>query len=233
MLPPISARRSAAGLLLERGNPSELVEPQDPHLRRIDRRHRLRRDRDVGSGFDVRLDQLAEVHAVEMIASQDQEVVGIVATKMTRRLADGIGRPLKPVGALGRLLRGQHFDEALGKQIEPIRLSDVAVERSRVELRQHEDPFQVRVEAVADGDVDEPVLAPDRHRGLRAHARQRKQPRAAAAAENQREDVVHDYILSVGRIIAGVIEADSTDAAQESDRGASEHEPRRIHVPLH
>ena len=42
---------------------------------------RLGGDRDVGAALDVRVDQLAEVHAVEMIAGKDQIVLGVVAAK--------------------------------------------------------------------------------------------------------------------------------------------------------
>jgi hypothetical protein len=51
----------------------------------------------------------------------------------------------------------------------------VPVQRRRIELRQHEDPADVGVQAVADRDVDQPVLAGDRHGRLRAELRQRKE----------------------------------------------------------
>ena len=141
-------------------------------------------------------DQLAEVHAVEMIAGEDQEVVGVVAGEVARRLAHGVGGALEPVRALGRLFGGEHLDEAVREEIEPVGLRDVAVERGRVELRQHEDPLQPGVQAVADRDVDQPVLAAERHGRLRAHVGQRVEPGAAAAAQDQRQDVVHGCHLT-------------------------------------
>ena len=78
------------------------------------------------------------------------------------------------------------------KTIHPVRLRDVPVERGRVELRQHEDAADVGVQAVADRDVDQAVLAADRDRRLRAVLRERKQARALSAAENDRQNfVVH------------------------------------------
>ena len=65
------------------------------------------------------------------------------------------------------------------------------VERRGIELRQHEDPLQARMQTQADRDVDEAVLAADGHRRLRSLVGQRKQPGAAAATEDEREDVVH------------------------------------------
>jgi hypothetical protein len=45
------------------------------------------------------------------------------------------------------------------------------VERSRIELGEYENPAHVRVQAVADRDVYEPVLASDRHSWLGAKLR--------------------------------------------------------------
>ena len=195
MLPPIAASRSARRLFLEAGDLAEIVELEDAHLRGIVGRDRLRGDRDVGAALDVRLDQLVEVHAVEMIAGEDQEVLGVEALEVARRLAHGVRGALKPVRAVGRLLGGEHFDEAVREHVEPVGLRDVAVERRGVELRQHEDALEAGVQAVADRDVDQPVLAGERHRRLRAHVGQREEPRAAAAAENQGQHVIHGVII--------------------------------------
>ena len=141
--------------------------------------------------LDVRFEELAEVHAVEMVAGEDEEVLGVEALEVARGLAHGVRRALEPRRAVGRLLGGEHFDEALREHVEPVGLRDVAVERRRVELRQHEDALEAGVQAVADRNVDQPVLARERHGGLRAHVRQREQARAAAAAEDQGQHVIH------------------------------------------
>ena len=195
MLPPISASRSSVGFSSKSGDLSEIVELQDAHLRGIDGRDRLRRDRDVGAAFDVRLDQLEEIHAVEMVAGQDQEVVGVEALEVARRLADRICRALEPCRAVRGLFGGQHFDEAVRERVEAVGLRDVAVQGRGVELGQHEDALEAGVQAVADRDVDEPVLAGERHRRLGAHVRERKEARAAAAAQNQGQHVIHDDII--------------------------------------
>ena len=160
------------------------------------RRHRLRGDGDVGAALDVRFDQLAEVHPIEMVAGEDQVVVGVVAGEVPRRLPHRVGGALKPVGAFRGLFGGEHFDEARRRRLEAIGLRDVPVERRRVELRQHEDPLQARVQAVADRDVDQPILAADRHRRLRAHVGQREEARAAPTSQDQGEHIVHREILS-------------------------------------
>ena len=118
-------------------------------------------------------------------------MVGVVAGEVPRRLSHRVGRALEPVRAVGRLLGGEHLDEAVREHVQAVGLRDVAVERRGVELRQHEDPLEAGVQAVADRDVDEPVLAAERHRRLRAHVGERKEPRAASAAQDQGQHVIH------------------------------------------
>ena len=71
----------------------------------------MRGDGDVGVAIDVRVDHLAVVHPVQVIAGQDQVVVRLVVLEVAPRLAHRVGGALEPVGALGRLLGGENFDE--------------------------------------------------------------------------------------------------------------------------
>ena len=72
MLPPIWARRSRVRLLFEAGDLAQVVELEDPHVGGVVGRDRLRGDGDVGVPLDVRLEELVEVHAVEVIAGKDR-----------------------------------------------------------------------------------------------------------------------------------------------------------------
>ena len=191
MLPPICARRSADGFSSKPMIWPQIVELQDAHLRRIVGSTRLGRDGDVGVALDVRFDELVEVHAVQVIAREDEEVLGVEALEMARGLTHGVGGALEPVRAVGCLLGGQHFDEAIREHVQPVGLRDVPVEGRGVELRQHEDALEAGMQAVADRDVDQAVLARERNRGLRSHVGQREEARAAPAAENQGQDVIH------------------------------------------
>ena len=73
--------------------------------------------------------------------------------------------------------------------------ADVVVERARVVLRQHDDVVDVRVDAVAEREVDDPVLAGERHRGLGADARQDRQPLPFPAGEDDGSDPLHGAML--------------------------------------
>src|SRR5207245_3804086 len=77
-------------------------------------------------------------------------------------------------------------------------VADVPVQAHAQELRQDVDAIEAAVDAVADGDIDKAILAGDGHGRLAAQHGERVEPRAAAAAENQTQNVVHDG--SFGRL---------------------------------
>ena len=66
--------------------------------------------------LDVRVDQLGEIHAIDVVARENQVILGVDVAEMARRLPHRIGRALEPVLALGRLLGRQHFDESVGER---------------------------------------------------------------------------------------------------------------------
>ena len=84
-----------------------------------------------------------------------------------------------------RLLGGQNLDEAAAKRVEPVRLADVPVQADGVELRQHIDPVQAAVDAVRHRDIDQAVLARQRHGRLGPVQSQRQQARAASTLPTQ------------------------------------------------
>ncbi len=59
-----------------------------------------------------------EVHAVELIARQDQHVFDPGLLDVAHLLADGVGRALIPVGPFVGLLGGEDFDEAAVEGVE-------------------------------------------------------------------------------------------------------------------
>src|SRR6185369_414574 len=108
-------------------------------------------------------DEIGVVHPIEMVAGEDEIVVGRMLTEVTRRLTNGIRGALVPVRVVGRLLGGEDFDEAARKTVEPIGVGNVAIERRRIELRQDEDATDVGMQAPADRYIDEAVFAADRN----------------------------------------------------------------------
>ncbi len=115
-------------------------------------------------------------------------------------LADRVGGALEPGLDLRRLLGGQDLDVAAGEGVETVGAADVPVQRHRVELGQHVHPFHAGVDGVGDRDVDQAVLAGDRHRRFAAHHGQGRQPLAAPAAEDQHRHVVTALVENAHRL---------------------------------
>ena len=148
-------------------------------------------DGHVGLVLMVRVDELAEVHPVELVAGKNHHLGGGVFGDIADLLAHGVGGALVPVGRLVGLLGGQHLDEALVEGVELVGVGDVAVEADAEELGEDVDAVAAAVDAVADGEVDEAVLAGHGHGRLAAQLRERVEARAAAAAEDEAQDVRH------------------------------------------
>ena len=142
---------------------------------------------------------VAKVHAVELIAGQDQHVAARVLLDVADVLAHGVGGALVPVGGLVGLLGGQDLDEAPAERVELVGVGDVPVQADAEKLRQHVDAVEAAVDAVADGDVDEPILAGDGHGRLAAQHGEGIQAGAAAAAQDQAQNITHDNPLWSGR----------------------------------
>ena len=119
------------------------VDLHDPELRDLAVGHGRHRDADLGPAADVELDELAVVHAVEVVAGEDQDEVALVLDEV-EVLAHGVGRALVPVPALQRLLGREQGDEILVEVVEAVGQEDVAVERFAGELGQDEDAAVVR-----------------------------------------------------------------------------------------
>src|SRR5205085_5716272 len=108
------------------------------------------------------------------------------------------GGALVPVGGLVGLLGGEDLDEAAVEHVELVGVADVLVQADGEELREDVDAVEVAVDAVGDRDVDQAVLAGDGHGGLGTVFGERVEAGAAAAAEDQAEDVAHGRVPRPG-----------------------------------
>ena len=98
------------------------------------------------------------------------------------------------------LLRRQDFDELaelLGHHVPPH--PDVAVERQRFVLSGDEDPSQARVDAVAQGEIDDSIRAAEIDGRFRTLFGQGVETLAGAAGEEDDEDVVQVHVGPVPR----------------------------------
>lgn len=102
-------------------------------------------------------------------------------------LTHRVGRPLIPVARLVGLLGGKDLHEALAEGIELVGVGDMAMKADRKELRENVDPIAAAVDAIANGNVNEPILAGNGNGGLASKHGQGKKAGAATAAENEAE----------------------------------------------
>jgi hypothetical protein len=144
----------ALWLLAELRYPAVAVGLQQTEPRRISLARGSDSDGDVGVGAHVPRDEVSIVHAVEMIARQNENCVGLVIAQMMKDLAHGVGGPLEPVRPFRSHLGCKHFDKPIRELAESIGARDVSIERGGVILRQDEYATNIRVDAVGDRYID-------------------------------------------------------------------------------
>ena len=101
-------------------------------------------------------------------------------------LLNGVRRALVP--ALPRShLRWHRRDEFSKRRVEDgPSVSQMFLERMRLILGEHQDTSEVRVEAVAECEIDDPILPAERYRRFGPMRRQGMQTRADATGKDQR-----------------------------------------------
>lgn len=106
---------------------------------------------------------------------------------LKERNEDEVVSNLEPIGILGALLGSEDLNEALvlvtTHNVAGISPGEMAVERRGIELGEHIDLGDVTVEAVTDGDIDQPVISSEGNRGLCSLLRQRVQTGPSAASQ--------------------------------------------------
>ena len=105
--------RLALRLLFELNDAPVRVGLEQTEVLSLIARERDHRDGHVRFGLDVARDELPVVHAVEVVAREDEQGVHAPVADVRQDLPHGVRRPLKPRGVLRRLLGGENLDEAL------------------------------------------------------------------------------------------------------------------------
>ena len=189
---------------------------------RLGERHVERRNRHAGAGGDVLADHLRGIHAVDVVGAEHAHVLGALVVDQVEALVDRVGRAGEPVRP-APLLRGHGRDVVAEQRREAPRRRDVAVEAVALVLRQHRDLEIAGIDEVREREVDEAVVAAERHRGLRAVERQRQQALALAAREHDPEDAWHRHAPTLLR--EGLRQ-------QALDRGHGDRGPTPAHREL-
>ena len=106
------------GLLHETRNATIGLALHNPELCDLLSTHRLGRERDIGSGTNVLMQQRAKIHPVKLVATQDQEIIERAFEEIPHVLAHRVGRSLIPLRTFRRLLRRQDVDETAREIVE-------------------------------------------------------------------------------------------------------------------
>ena len=89
---------------------------QDPQAGSADAVYRLDSDRYIGFRFFMFVDELAIVHAIKMIASQNEHIFRSGLPNFMQLFANCVGGPLVPIAAAMRLFRGQDLHPTWGER---------------------------------------------------------------------------------------------------------------------
>jgi hypothetical protein len=130
--------------------------------------HRDRGHRDLGALLLVVRDHALDVHPVDVVGAEDRDQVRIGLLDQVGVLIDRVrGAPVPGLARRPHLGRHRDDEVVLEQAAELPALGQVLEQRLALELGEHVDRVDARVDEVAQDEVDDAVLAPERHRRLR------------------------------------------------------------------
>ena len=130
------------------------------------------------------------VHLVNVVAGENEHIVGIVHVHEADVLVDGVRRALEPRRALRALVgREDVYAAVRAVKVPGLAVADVAVELQRAVLREHADGVDAGVRAVGKGKVDDAELPAERDGGL-CHVLRQDVKAAALSAGEQHGDAL-------------------------------------------
>ncbi len=216
-------------------DPARLVHGEDAHPARLRQRHPPDGQRDVRALAAMERHERLVVHLVDVVAGQDHDSVARRLVEHVEVLEDRVGRAPVPVVRLAAPDVGLQDPDAAPVPVQVPRPPepDVVVEGARVVLRQDHDVVDVRVDAVAQREVDDPVLAAERDGRLGPLLREDREARTFAAREDHRQGPLHARILvtsgeRVPAIVASApVRHDRRRASGGPSAGGRSEAPRR------
>ena len=142
----------------------------------------------------MRFEHCRIVHLIDVVAGENEHVLGIVLLHEREVLIDRIRRSLKPRRLLLRLIRRQNMYAAeRAVKIPRLTVSDILVEFERLVLREHAHRIDPRIDAVAQRKIDDTILSAERDCGLRNVVCKRVQTAPLTA----RKQHCHTFLLSL------------------------------------
>ncbi len=172
--------------LLEEGDDAVVsIDMHDAEPGRFHARHLEAPDRHVGAAVDVQLQHQLVVHAVDVVAGEDDDVARAIAGDDVDVLEDGVGGALVPLVLRDALARGQDVEALVPLRAEEVPAAlEVADQAVGLVLGRHRDAADARVERIRQREVDDPGLAAEEDRGLGPLVGELHQPAAAATGKH-------------------------------------------------
>src|SRR3954451_17551558 len=188
------------GRLLEKSVDAPAVTGlDDAEVARLPAGHPDAGDRHPDTGLDVLAQHLPRVHPVDVVRAEHDDVLRLLVVDEVQRLVDRVRRALEPPRP--QPLLGGHRRHVVAEQVgHPPRQRDVPVERVRLVLRQHDDAQVVGVDEVGQHEVDEPVDASERNRGLRPVGGERREALTRTSGEHHAEHSTLRHVTSLAQV---------------------------------
>ena len=147
-----------------------------------------RRDGERRARLDVLLDHLREVHAVDVVGTDDDDDLGLLVIDQVEALEDRVCAAEIPV-LVHALLGGHRGDVVAEDRRHAPGLGDVLVQAVGLVLRQHDDLEVAGVDDIGQGEVDESIDAAERHCGFGSVSRERHQPLALPTRQDDGQNL--------------------------------------------
>ncbi len=156
-----------------------------PKRRRLGGGHLDAGDRDVGAGVHVLDEHALVVHLVDVVARENDEVLGRVAVDDVDVLEHRVGGARVPLVLGDALARGQDVEALVAHRLQEVPAAlQVADQAVRLVLRGDRDAPDAGVERVRQREIDDARLPAEVHGGLGPPFGQLHEPRAAPAGQH-------------------------------------------------
>jgi hypothetical protein len=97
----------------------------------------------------------------------------------------------------------------------------MAIERGGIELRQNINPLDLRIDAIADGNIDQAILGGERNRWLGAQFGQGIEPGSGASTQNDRQYSFHKASVKVPLVCAKSMHPTLVVSTQEHQKSST------------
>ena len=176
------------GLFLELEDGAVLVGVHDAEAAGLLHGNRADGDGAVGLALLVEAEHLGVIHLIDMVAREDQHLIGVIAVDEADILINGVGRALIPLRALGTGIGRQNAHAAVGVvEIPGLAVADVLIEFQGLVLGEDAHGVDVGIHAVGKGKVDDAVLTAKGNGRFGGVLRQDLEPAALAAGQEHRD----------------------------------------------